>query len=76
MSRIVLITGGATGIGAVTARLFKDRGYNVAVNYYKNGDEAAAFSKGAGIPAYEWDVSNAEACLNGIKVGQKRPWLD
>jgi acetoacetyl-CoA reductase len=71
MSRIVLITGGATGIGAVTAKLFKDQGYNVAVNYYKNGDEAAAFSRDAGIPAYEWDVGDAEACLNGVKQVEK-----
>lgn len=67
MSRIVLITGGTTGIGAITARRFKDAGYKVAVNYYKNDDEAMAFSKSAGIPVYGWDVSNAEACLEAVK---------
>lgn len=67
MSRIVLITGGATGIGAITAQRFKKAGYTVAVNYYKNENEAQDFTARTGIKSYEWDVSNAEACGDGIK---------
>lgn len=66
MSRIVLITGGTTGIGACTARHFKAAGYTVAVNYARNDDAAQAFSQESGIPAFKWDVSNAQACLDGV----------
>jgi len=40
MRPIVLVTGGSRGIGAATARLAAQRGYDVAVNYLSN--EAAA----------------------------------
>jgi NAD(P)-dependent dehydrogenase (short-subunit alcohol dehydrogenase family) len=39
--QIVLITGGGRGIGAATARLAAQRGYDVAVNYKSNADAAA-----------------------------------
>jgi 3-oxoacyl-[acyl-carrier protein] reductase len=42
MSRTVLITGAATGIGRETARRFAAEGWNVAVHYHKS--EAAAVS--------------------------------
>ncbi len=42
MSRpIVLIAGGSRGIGASTARLAAERGYDVAVNYLKNETAAS-----------------------------------
>ena len=67
MERLVLITGGATGIGAVTAKAFKAAGYQVAVNYAFNDDSAQAFSKEAGIPVYKWDVTDADACMKGVE---------
>jgi len=71
MSRIVLITGGVTGIGAVTAGFFKEAGYEVAVNFYRNREDAMTFSQRTGIPSYEWDVSNADACAAGVeKIAQ------
>ncbi len=42
MARTVLITGGASGIGAATARLLAARGWSVAVNYRSRADQAAA----------------------------------
>lgn len=42
MSRTVLVTGAATGIGRETAKRFAAEGYNVAVHYHKS--EAAAQS--------------------------------
>jgi NAD(P)-dependent dehydrogenase (short-subunit alcohol dehydrogenase family) len=36
MSKIALVTGGARGIGAATARLLAERGYAVCVNYVNN----------------------------------------
>lgn len=40
--RTVLITGSAKGIGAATAALFADYGYNVVINYNKSEAEALA----------------------------------
>ena len=42
MAKTVLITGGASGIGAATARILATRGWSVAVNYRTRGDDAAA----------------------------------
>lgn len=39
---VLLVAGGSRGIGAATARLAGARGYNVAVNYHRNGEAAAA----------------------------------
>jgi NAD(P)-dependent dehydrogenase (short-subunit alcohol dehydrogenase family) len=39
---VVLITGGSRGIGAATARLAAERGYNVCVNYLRRRDAADA----------------------------------
>ena len=36
MSRVLLVTGGARGIGAATCLLGAERGYAVAVNYHAN----------------------------------------
>jgi NAD(P)-dependent dehydrogenase (short-subunit alcohol dehydrogenase family) len=40
MSEVVIITGGARGIGAATARLAGERGYAVCVNYLSNHQAA------------------------------------
>lgn len=39
--KVLVITGGATGIGAATARLAAKKGYSVAVNYRTREDKAA-----------------------------------
>jgi NAD(P)-dependent dehydrogenase (short-subunit alcohol dehydrogenase family) len=36
LSRVLVVTGGARGIGAATARLAAERGYSVCVNYRQN----------------------------------------
>ena len=42
MRKILLITGGSRGIGAATARLAGQRGYDVAVNYARDANAAEA----------------------------------
>ncbi|MFZ1922411.1 MAG: SDR family NAD(P)-dependent oxidoreductase, partial [Xanthobacteraceae bacterium] len=38
---VLLIAGGGRGIGASTARLAAERGYDVAINYLRNAEAAA-----------------------------------
>lgn len=40
MNRVLIVTGGARGIGAATARLAAERGYAVGVNYLRNAAAA------------------------------------
>ncbi|TLU81842.1 MAG: SDR family oxidoreductase [Chlorobium sp.] len=40
MSKVLVITGGASGIGAATARLAAEKGYSIAVNYRTREQEA------------------------------------
>src|SRR5713226_2899714 len=56
MSKTVLITGGARGIGRVTAMRMLADGYNVAFTYSKS---KAAAEELTGMHAYEGDVRDA-----------------
>ena len=42
---VLLIAGGSRGIGAATARIAGERGYDVAVNYMKRADAAASVAE-------------------------------
>jgi len=66
MTRVALVTGGTRGIGASVALALKQGGYTVAVNYGGNDEAAKAFTAETGIPAYKWDVSDYNACVEGI----------
>ncbi|MFN7834666.1 MAG: acetoacetyl-CoA reductase [Burkholderiaceae bacterium] len=67
MQRIVLITGGTTGIGAVTAKAFKAKGYQVVANYAFDEESARAFHKETGIAIFNWNVTDADACIAGVQ---------
>jgi len=44
-SPVLLIAGGSRGIGAATARLAAERGYDVAINYVRNAAAAASVAE-------------------------------
>ena len=61
MSRLVLITGGTSGIGAATARLFRAGGYAVVCSYCGNDAAAAQFTTETGIAVRKWDIADFAA---------------
>ncbi len=66
MGRVAVVTGGTRGIGAAISKELKAAGYNVAANYGGNDEAANNFNQETGIPVYKWDVSDHEACANGL----------
>lgn len=68
MSNILLVTGASRGIGAATARLAADQGYDVCVNYARKKDEAEAVAdyvraQGQRAITVQGDVSKEEDVL-------------
>tara|TARA_R110000822_G_scaffold59736_18_gene148978 strand:- start:4562 stop:5284 length:723 start_codon:yes stop_codon:yes gene_type:complete len=68
MSKVALVTGGTRGIGEAIAMELNEAGYDAVVNYANNDDSAKAFNERTGIPVYKFDVSDFEACKNGIET--------
>ncbi len=66
MARIALVTGGVTGIGAATCKALKKAGHTVVANYFGNAAAAEQFRKDTGIPIFEWDVADFDACQRGV----------
>ncbi len=67
MARVAIVTGGTRGIGEAISLALKDMGMTVAANYAGNDDKARAFTDRTGIKAYKWDVSDFDACQDGVK---------
>ena len=67
MARVAIVTGGTRGIGEAISVALKDMGMNVAANYAGNEQRAKEFTERTGIPAYKWDVSDFEACQEGVQ---------
>jgi len=77
MSRCVLITGSATGVGAAAALAFARRGYAVLVNYSTSEAEAreterACREAGADALAVQGDVSDDAACRRLVQAAVDR----
>lgn len=67
MGRLALVTGGSTGIGAVTCKALKAAGYTVVANNVVIGDADKKFEQETGIKVYAWDVTDAEQCVKGVE---------
>jgi len=65
MARVAIVTGGTRGIGEAICLALKDQGFSVVANYGGNAAKARDFTASTGIPAYQWDVGDHEACLAG-----------
>lgn len=54
----MVVTGGGRGIGAATARLGAERGYQVCINYLRDAKSATALAKEVGGIAVQGDVAS------------------
>jgi acetoacetyl-CoA reductase len=66
MARTAIVTGGVTGIGAATCRALKKAGCQAAATFFGNGADAKRFNAETGIPTYEWNVADFNACQRGV----------
>src|ERR671918_1327266 len=66
MARMALVSGGTRGIGAAISVALKEAGYQMAANYGGNDEAAGKFKERTGIAVYKWDVSDFQACQQGI----------
>jgi acetoacetyl-CoA reductase len=67
MARVAIVTGGTRGIGEAISIALRDLGLTVAANYMGNDERAKAFTDRTGIRSYKWDVSDFEACQQGVR---------
>ncbi len=69
MAKTVIITGASRGIGAATAEIFSDNGYNVIINYNKNHERAKQIASKTGgnlIQADVSDIAQTEKMIDSI----------
>ena len=66
MARVALVTGGTRGIGAAISIALKEKGCKVAANYGGNDERARKFQEETGIPVFKFDVSDFDACREGV----------
>jgi len=64
--RVALVTGGTRGIGEAICFALKNADYEVVATYHVNDQAADSFSRQTRIKAYKWDVSDANACREGV----------
>ena len=74
--KTVLITGASRGIGAASARLFAQKGYQVAIHYHHSQDRAETLAQelrdsGAAVQLYACDVADRAVVQNMVKAVQK-----
>jgi len=64
--RIALVTGGTRGIGAGISHALQKDALRVVATYQSNDEAAKAFCDESGVLVYKWDVSDPDACRQGI----------
>lgn len=67
MERVAIVTGGTRGIGEAICLQLRDAGYKVAATYAGNTESANKFTETTGIPTFKFDVSDFDACQQGVK---------
>jgi acetoacetyl-CoA reductase len=68
MGRVALVTGGTRGIGAAVSKALKAAGHSVAASFVGNLEAARAFQSATGIPTFQWDVTDADGCVLGVRA--------
>lgn len=68
MPRVAVVTGGTRGIGGIVSTQLKAKGYKVAAVFGGNTDAAKKFGDDTGIAVYKFDVSDYNACEEGIAL--------
>ncbi|MBM74133.1 MAG: 3-oxoacyl-ACP reductase [Proteobacteria bacterium] len=68
MKKLVLISGSGRGLGAGIAQSFVDKGYDVALNYFKSKEKAEELAQqlGGNTVAFQADVSDKEQVIQMI----------
>ncbi|MEK9685518.1 MAG: acetoacetyl-CoA reductase [Rhodospirillaceae bacterium] len=66
MARVAVVTGGTRGIGGAISLELKEAGYKVAAVYAGNEEAANSFQSENDIPVFKIDVSDFEACVEGL----------
>jgi acetoacetyl-CoA reductase len=67
MTKVALVTGGTRGIGGAISLALREAGFTVAASYAGNETAAAAFKAKTGIAVFRWDVSDFDACAEGVR---------
>lgn len=67
MERVAIVTGGTRGIGEAICLQLRDAGYKVAATFAGNTESANKFTESTGIPTFKFDVSDFDACQQGVK---------
>ena len=66
MARVAIVTGGVSGIGAATCRALQKAGYQVAATFASDVTAARRLREETGIPVFQWNVADFEACQSGV----------
>ena len=66
MGHVAIVTGGTRGIGEAISVALRDAGHTVAAVYAGNNEAAKRFTERTGIRTCKFDVSDFEACQDGV----------